>query len=163
MIAVAESSSQTSGGQGQAVLLIKASSFRCAVAASDVVEVMRPMPLNALAGVPAFVRGVSVIRGESIPVIDLGIIMGGAGDVPATRLVVLHVGERKVALAVEAILGVVHADQALMERVPPLLRDACAEIIESIGVLDQELYLALQSARIVPDELWPALARQAAA
>lgn len=144
------------------MLLMQTSQFRCAIATLDVVEVMRLLPVTPMPGVPAFVRGVAVIRGASVPVADLGMLLGAQTPAVAGRLVVLRLGQRRVALAVEAVLGVALLDRSVLAAAPPLLRDARAELVQTIGVMDQQLYLTLRSGRILADEVWAALAMQVA-
>ena len=144
------------------MLLMQASQLRCALPITDVVEVMRPLPVSPMPGVPPFVRGVAVIRGLSVPVVDLGMLLGAVAPAAAGRWVVLRLGERRVALAVEAVRGVVRLEGSMLASAPPLLRDARAEFIETMGVMDQQLYLTLNSGRILGHEVWLALATQAA-
>ena len=147
---------------GQSMLLMQTSQFRCAMATRDIVEVMRPLPVTPMPGVPAFVRGVAVIRGQSVPVVDLGMLLGAAAPAAAGRWVVLRLEERRVVLAVDAVWGVVLLDRSVLAAAPPLLRDARAELIATMGVMDQQLYLTLNSGRILADEVWSALTPQEA-
>ena len=147
---------------GQSMLLMQTSQFRCAMATRDIVEVMRPLPVTPMPGVPAFVRGVAVIRGQSVPVVDLGMLLGAAAPAVAGRWVVLRLEERRVVLAVDAVWGVVLLDRSVLAAAPPLLRDARAELIATMGVMDQQLYLTLNSGRILADEVWSALTPQEA-
>jgi purine-binding chemotaxis protein CheW len=133
-------------------LLCRIGSGLCALPLGHVVEIMRPLPVEPVASPPAFVRGLSVIRGEPVPVIDLGLLLGGATGEP-TRLVLIALGPRKIALAVEAVRGVRPADRARVKDLPPLLRDATGEAVAAIGTLDAELLLVLQSGRLVPESV----------
>jgi purine-binding chemotaxis protein CheW len=123
---------------------------------------MRPLPIESLAGAPDFVLGVAILRGEPVPVVDAARLLGAArGD--TTRFVALRVGERCVALAVDAVLDVQVLDASALASLPPLLRDAGAEVIEALGRLDAELLVALRSACLVPEETWSQLAAPQAA
>ncbi len=122
-----------------------------------VIETMRPLAVEPLAGMPYFVRGLSVIRGIPTPVVDAGELLATRENSGATRFVTLRAGERQVALAFEAVLGVRNLSGALLEDLPPLLRDAGAELVSAVGTLDAELLIVLRSARILPDEAWRTL------
>jgi hypothetical protein len=52
-------------------LISRVQSRLCALALESVLETMRPLPIEPLAGVPEFVRGLPVIRGTPLPVIAL--------------------------------------------------------------------------------------------
>ena len=115
------------------------------------------MPVTALAGAPFFVRGMALIRGTATPVVDAGALLGS--DIPPapTRFVTLKTDARRVALAVEAIIGVRKLATAALHDLPPLLRSANAELVSAVGMLDSELLLVLQTARIVPESVWQTL------
>jgi purine-binding chemotaxis protein CheW len=122
-----------------------------------VVETMRPLPIEPMACVPAFVRGVSIIRGVPTPVVDLGVILGVPSGA-AERLVTLRLGNRQVALSVDAVLGVRDLDLSTIQQLPPLLRGASQEVIEAIGTLDDEILMVLRAGWELPDAVWQALA-----
>ncbi|HVZ36331.1 MAG TPA: chemotaxis protein CheW, partial [Polyangiaceae bacterium] len=48
----------------------------CALPVTQVVETLRPLPAERLAGMPAFVTGVGMIRGEPVPIVDPGLLLG---------------------------------------------------------------------------------------
>ncbi len=67
---------------------------------------MRPLPIDPDPRADAsYVRGTSRIRGERCPVFDTAALLGVAGSRPR-RFVVVRDDGRRVALAVEAVLGV---------------------------------------------------------
>jgi purine-binding chemotaxis protein CheW len=142
------------------VLLVRAGGRLYALPIAHVVEVIRGLPVERIAGAPPHVSGLAVVRGSSVPVVDLGLLAGDRSA--AGRFVSLRVGDRRVALAVDAVLGVRAFDGWLLQELPPLLRDACADLIATIGVLDGELLVALRAGRLVPDDIWRALASEAA-
>ena len=59
-------------------LVFRAGSMLCALRLADVIETMRPLGTRPLAGTPAFVRGVSIVRGVPTPVVDVARLLGGA-------------------------------------------------------------------------------------
>jgi purine-binding chemotaxis protein CheW len=139
-------------------LIVTTGSCACAIPAYDVVETMRPLPIESIAGMPAFVRGVSVIRGIPIPVLDLGALLQ-IGDRRDTcgRFVTVKIGERRAALAVDGVIGLRILDPARMGELPSLLRAPESHVIDAIGTSDAQLLVLLRSMRIVPDEVWTAL------
>jgi purine-binding chemotaxis protein CheW len=141
-----------------ASLVVTASSKLCAIPIAHVVETMRPLPIECMAGVPAFLLGLSVIRGAPVPVVDLEAVVGVGRTDPISRFVSLRLGERRVAVAVGAVIGMRELDAASVEEMPPLLRDARAEVIEAVGVLDARLLLVLRASRLLPEEIWQRLA-----
>jgi purine-binding chemotaxis protein CheW len=124
----------------------------CALPLESIVETTRPLPCETLAGTPAFVLGLSVIRGAPVPVVDAGRLLSGRRSSPS-RFVVLRIGERRIALAVEAVVGVRSMNRSALQDLPPLVRTADADAITAVGALDAELLLVLTAARIIPDDL----------
>jgi purine-binding chemotaxis protein CheW len=72
------------------------------------------------------------------------------------------VGPRKVALAVDAVVGLRHLDPGTLGSLPPLLREAGAEVVSAMGILDSELLLLLRSAKVVPESVWGSVKGQGA-
>ncbi len=141
-------------------LLCRVRQHLCALPLESVVETLRPLPTEPLAGAPPFVLGVALIRGRPLPVVDLGRLVGGQEAHPQ-RFVTIRTGdtgERQVALAVDGVVGVTAIDPRRFQQLPPLLREAGGDVIEAIGCLDSELLLVLRSARILPEELFRAVA-----
>jgi purine-binding chemotaxis protein CheW len=149
--------SVASGGSRLA-LLVRTGSRAAALPLENVAETMRPLPVEAVAGMPGCMRGLALIRGLPVPVIHLGSLLGAEEGATTTRLVTLRVGDRRVALEVDAVLGVRELDPALLQELPLLLRGASAGVVEAIGTLDAELLLVLKASRLVPAEVWQALA-----
>jgi purine-binding chemotaxis protein CheW len=138
-------------------LVVEAQRRACALPLIHVIETMRPFPIEPVAGSPSFVRGVCLIRGVPTPVVDLGILLGGAAGV-TTRFITLRLGDRQVALAVDAILGVRELDTSTIQKLPPLLRGASEDAIEAIGTLDQQMLVVLRAGWQLPAEILQALA-----
>jgi chemotaxis signal transduction protein len=51
------------------VLVVMVGTRACAIPLHHVAETLRPLPIQSVAGMPNFVRGVSVIRGTPTPVV----------------------------------------------------------------------------------------------
>jgi len=130
------------------VVLFRARRHLCAVSVTHVQETMRPLPITPLAAMPIFILGLSLIRGATTPVVDVGAVLGGEDAPKTTRFITLCMNERCVALAVESVLGV---REISSDSLPPLLRDASVEVVSSIGMLDAEFLLVLGAARLLTE------------
>jgi purine-binding chemotaxis protein CheW len=122
----------------------------CSLPLECVVETFRPLPIERLAEAPPFVLGLSVVRGEPLPVVDLLHLIAGRAGKP-TRFVVVKAAERRVALAVDEVIGVRMVSAERMSALPPLLRDADSAIVSAVGTLDSELFMVLQASRLLPE------------
>jgi chemotaxis signal transduction protein len=138
------------------------------------IETMRVLPIETLSGAADFVRGLCVIRGTAVPVIDLPHLfntagtkaMGtdaeetDAGKTKAQRLITINIGDRVVALLVDRVLSVRSIAASAVGTLPPLMREATSEAISAIGILDTELLFFLNNLRILSESI--PNARQAA-
>ncbi|MBI2518515.1 MAG: chemotaxis protein CheW [Opitutae bacterium] len=117
-------------------------------------EVMRPLPMESLAGASAAVRGLTIIRGRPTPVVDLDFLLSDekTQTPEPTRFITLKLGSRTVALGVQAVLAVRTLADAAFEALPPLWRGAHPPAVASLGALDNKLFLVLEAARLLPDE-----------
>jgi purine-binding chemotaxis protein CheW len=136
------------------VLLVSADSRLCALPLAYVNETMRPQPCHPIPDVPAFVLGVSTIRGIATPVADLGLLLGGRALEAPSRLVTLRLDDsRTVALLADGVRGVESIEARGI--LPPLIRDTA--VIQELGRLDAELLTVLDCGRLLTDEQWQAL------
>jgi purine-binding chemotaxis protein CheW len=136
-----------------AAVLVRSGNLFYALPLASVIETLRSPPIAAIAGAPKWVQGMAVIRGATVVVVDLGILLGaGSAASKQARVVTLRVGARVVGLAVESIFGVREFDRTLLSEVPPLLLQAHPEVLTAIGLLDGELMLVLDGSRIITAE-----------
>lgn len=145
-------------------LIVRVPSALCAFPLAEVIETMRPLPVESLANTPDFILGVSRIRGAAVPVIQLSALFQKVhrGD-SVTRFVTLRVGLHCVALAVQSVVGIADLSDKALTSLPPLLRTLRTEFIQTLCTLDEELLAILNTARLVPESVWESLARAKAA
>jgi purine-binding chemotaxis protein CheW len=131
-----------------AALVFVVAGRRCAIPLTHVVEAMRPLPVTPVDDMPPFVRGVAVIRGAAVPVIDPGALLGVPAPQPR-RFVTLKAGGRLAAIVVDEVLGLDTFAADSIEARPTVLSQSSAAMIESLARRDQELYLVLDAAWVI--------------
>ncbi|HEX3774042.1 MAG TPA: chemotaxis protein CheW [Polyangiaceae bacterium] len=141
----------------QQVLLCEVGSLLCGFALESVIETMRALPIEQVAAVPSFVSGLSIVRGQPVPVVDLPALLGVPREVRRARFVLVKAGDRRVALAVSNVLGTRSLPLRSLPELPPLLGSATAEFVNAIASLDAQLFLTLESGRLVPNSVWAEL------
>ena len=138
-------------------LVFRTAGRLCALPLAQVVETMRPQPVQRLDGTPAFVLGAAVVRGLPTPVVSAARLLG-EDAAAGRRWISVAAVLRRVALEVDDVLGVraIAGEDAVPRQ--PLLEGAEAEGLATLGRLDGELLRSLQTARLVPEQAWAAMA-----
>jgi purine-binding chemotaxis protein CheW len=140
------------------ILLCRSGAGLYALPLAHVRETMRALPLNPVPAMPDFLLGLAMIRGVAVPVLDCARLVGAAAPARVARFVTLALGQRQLALAVDAVIGVRQLPAADMTQIAPLLEGADPGLVQSIATLDAELLLVLRASRMVPESMWDALA-----
>jgi purine-binding chemotaxis protein CheW len=85
-------------------------------------------------------------------VVDLRVLLGHPRERSSvSRFVSLRVEQRRIALAVDEVLGLQELADSDREALAPLL-EAGNPVVEALASLDQALVLLLRSARLMPPE-----------
>jgi purine-binding chemotaxis protein CheW len=129
-------------------LLCRTGSHCFALPILHVIEIMRTLPIEPLAGAPPLVRGLCIIRGAPVPVVDAALLFDNLST-RCERIVTVRTGNRTIAFATETVLGVEAIRAHAVQQLPPLLRNI--EAIAAITALDEELVFFLHTARILPE------------
>jgi chemotaxis signal transduction protein len=129
------------------VVVVRVGTTTCAIPSAHVVETMRRLPVTPLDGMPAFAAGVATIRGETVPVVDLGAVLGRSAE--GARFVTIRADRRTVALMVDEIVGVTRLGAADIAGRRPLLTESAAPVVHALARKDQALHLVLNATRIV--------------
>jgi purine-binding chemotaxis protein CheW len=132
-------------------------------------ESMRRLPVEPVPGVPSFVRGTAIIRGEATPILDVGKILDEGGEAgeearpQGARILTVRSGpDRRVGLLVDEVLGVRSEHDVSSRGLPPLLRDAGERIVADLGRLDGALLTVLRAGVLLPDGVWDELRKREA-
>jgi purine-binding chemotaxis protein CheW len=147
------------GGQEAWFFCLRILGGRYAFEAPLVTEVVRLGPLTRLPGAPSFLPGVFTHRGEVLPVLDIGLLVGqGAVAIRAsTRAAVVHCGPWKVAVISDGLEGLVAIPRRQLEP-PPAESSGMAEFLSGvardrhgmIAVLDLPRLVEVARSRAVP-------------
>jgi len=130
-------------------LLVRSGSIVCAIPVHEVSETMRPLPTDSIAGMPPYVRGLSVIRGRPTAVLDLTSLLEGSPLGIVTRYVTLQNSERPVALAVEEVIGIKDIESESLMTMGLLADGSRSDLVRQIGSLDDRLLMVLRDSRVI--------------
>jgi purine-binding chemotaxis protein CheW len=143
-----------------AMLVTRVGAVVCGFPVEHVVETMRPLPIDPVGrsgdAALAAIEGLAIIRGVPVPVVDVRKLLGVTGE-GAARFVVVRAAQRRLALLVDAVLGVTRIEREALAHLPPALGDANRETISAIGARDAALLVVLDAARVLPEDCWRAI------
>lgn len=131
-------------------VIFRAGGRSCALPCSVVIETMRPLAIQEVAGAPAAVLGIAIIRGVPTVVVDASRLLG-ADPVAPDRFVTVRLGARSLALAVDAVIGVRTLQRAQFHALPPLLSGSVS--IDALGTVDAELVVMLRAAYLISEDV----------
>ena len=143
--------------QSDFFLILRSVLRLCALPLENVSETMRSLPIEPMPDMPVFLLGLSIIRGAIVPVVNVATLLGYGGHPSPARFVTLKLGDRRVAFAVDEVIGVRRLTSETTAEIPSLLGAADAGLIDAMTTLDAELILVLQAAHLIPDAVWDAL------
>lgn len=132
----------------------------CALPVDRVGEIMRPLPVVPIPEAPRHIAGMAVIRGQPVPVLDLGRLLD-EGATPVRRFVTLRPSRAdnteaegegqsaKVAVAVDCVEGIRRIPEGALRAMPSLLHGQAPLLVSAVTPLDTDLLLVLDSMRLV--------------
>jgi chemotaxis signal transduction protein len=89
----------------------------------------------------------------AVPVVDAGRLLGGSTASTIHRFVMVRTGTRTIALAVDAVIGVIRIPLPATRQLPPLLGSVSSSFLAAIATVDEEFVALLEASRLVPEGL----------
>lgn len=128
-------------------VLARVHALWCAVGLEHVAEVTRPRALMHFTDGPDYVMGLTTLRDQLVPVLDLGRLLVGEHS-SVKRLLRLRDPSHRAALAVEEVAGVVDLTQDVLQPLPSLLKGASEQRIVALAQRDAQILAVLEAARL---------------
>ena len=139
------------GGERFEFLEFTVGGERYGIETAHVREVATLSGLTRVPGVPAFVGGIGIVRGQVLSVLDLGRLFGlpEQGRMDHRRLVVLDGGEQPMGVLAATIVGVRVVSPGAIEAAPPTVTGGRAPYLRGVeetgvAILDGAALLAAQ-------------------
>ncbi len=114
--------------------------------------IIKMQPITVVPHTPAFVEGVTNLRGEVLPVIDLRRRFGLPTDVTRgkdTRIVVVEIDGKKVGMVVDAVSEVLRVADEAIEPPSPIVTTVDSAFIRGIAKVDERLIILVDLARVL--------------
>lgn len=119
-----------------AYLLVGLGEERYALPVEDVLEVAYAPEPSPLPGGPPAVLGLQNVRGDVVPLLDLGVLLGGRATGVRAAMVLIQHGGRRAALSVETLLDVAALEEQVDRAESAPLRSSVLHAGSLIGVFD---------------------------
>lgn len=118
---------------------------------ASVESIIKMQAITVVPHAPAFVEGVTNLRGSVLPVIDLrkrfGLVQEETGK--DSRIVVISIGGVKVGMIVDAVSEVLRVPEEAVEPPPPMVTSVDTAFITGIAKMDQRLVTLLDLGRVL--------------
>lgn len=114
-------------------------------------EIVKPREITKLPNVVDFVEGVTNLRGEVIPIIDLKKRFGiEATDMTDdSRIIIVDISDNRVGLVVDDVTEVLRIPEADIDPPPRTIAGLKAEYIQGIGKVGERLLILLDVDKIL--------------
>ena len=144
----------------QRFLLCRLATSWCALAIEGLGEVMRPQPVDRVAGLPEFVDGLAVVRGQVLPVVNLPRLLCGASspEAPQERFVTAQSDGHPLALRVDEVAGIFPLKPEIWQGLPSLFEGVHRDHLAALGSLpDGQLVMLLRRTNLLSEADWELL------
>jgi purine-binding chemotaxis protein CheW len=114
-------------------------------------EIIRMQPITMVPNAPAFIEGVTNLRGKVIPVLDLRKRFGIAATTGTkrSRIVVAELGQHTVGLVVDGVSEVLTVAAEAIEPPSTLVTSVDSAYLRGIAKLQERLVLLLDLSRLL--------------
>lgn len=118
---------------------------------TDVREIVKPRHITRLPHVDDFIKGVTNLRGEVIPVICLRKRFGleSQEDTEDTRIIILEINDKLVGFIVDAVTETLRLAEDAIEPPPTSIAGLRADYLAGVGKLNDRLLILLKVNKIL--------------
>ncbi len=118
---------------------------------SAVESIIKMQPVTVVPRAPAFVEGVTNLRGKVLPVIDLHKRFGLPQGEPTkeTRIIVVEMNQETVGIIVDRVSEVLRLDPESVEPPSPIVTTVDSTFIQGIAKVDERLIILLDLGKVL--------------
>ena len=114
-------------------------------------SIIKMQAITQLPQTPAYVKGVTNLRGSVLPVIDLRNRFGleNREDTRQTRIIIVTMGSIKVGVVVDGVSEVLRVSDELIEPLPPMVNSVNSVFLKGIVRLENRLIILLELGKVL--------------
>ncbi len=114
-------------------------------------SIIKMQAITQLPKTPAYIKGVTNLRGTVLPVIDLRIRFGlePQPDTKQTRVIIVTMGSVKVGAMVDGVSEVLRVSEESVEPLPAMVNSVNADFLKGIVRLEDRLIILLEVEKVL--------------
>ncbi len=114
-------------------------------------SIIKIQTITQLPKSPAYVRGVTNLRGSVLPVIDLRtrFAINSSEDTRQTRIIIVTMGVIKVGVVVDGVSEVLRVSDELIEPLPAMISSVNSAFLKGIVRLENRLIILLELGKVL--------------
>lgn len=114
-------------------------------------SIIKVQAITQLPQTPAYVKGVTNLRGSVLPVIDLRarFALETKEDTRQTRIIIVTIGSIKVGVIVDGVSEVLRVSDELIEPLPPMVNSVNSVFLKGIVRLESRLIILLELGKVL--------------
>ena len=114
-------------------------------------SIIKMQPITQLPQTPAYVKGVTNLRGSVLPVIDLRarFALDEKEESRQTRIIIVTMGSIKVGVIVDGVSEVLRVSDELIEPLPPMVNSVNSAFLKGIVRLESRLIIMLELGKVL--------------
>lgn len=114
-------------------------------------SIIKMQAITQLPQTPAYVKGVTNLRGSVLPVIDLRtrFSLEGKEDSRQTRIMIVTLGSVKAGIIVDGVSEVLRVSDESIEPLPPMVNSVDSAFLKGIVRLENRLIILLELSRVL--------------
>lgn len=123
-------------------------------------SIIKLQAITQLPQTPAYVKGVTNLRGSVLPVIDLRarFALEAQAETRQTRIIIVTMGKLKVGVVVDGVSEVLRVADELVEPLPAMVNTVNSVFLKGIARLENRLIILLELSKVLDLEEQQALA-----
>jgi purine-binding chemotaxis protein CheW len=121
------------------------------VSISSVNSIIKMQPITRMPHTPAFVQGVTNLRGKVLPVVDLRQRFGllAAETSKDSRIIVSQVEGKEVGMIVDGVSEVLTIQEQWVEEVPPITTTIESSFITGVVKIERRLVILIELEKVL--------------
>ena len=114
-------------------------------------SIIKMQAITQLPQTPAYIKGVTNLRGTVLPVIDLRTRFGleTQKDTKQTRVIIVTMGSVKVGVMVDGVSEVLRISDESIEPLPPMVNSVNSDFLKGIVRLEDRLIILLEVEKVL--------------